>query len=222
MDRSVKILLAASVLLAGTSLAMLFRRPAPEAARPVQPAGDPLVFRERIGPQTSVAPADRPTVRIEARATDVGSLAGQLPTILKPLDPGPPPPDLARSYPGTSAAADPHWQPPPARDVLKAPSSQGSSRSHKIVDGDTLARIADRYLGDASRWPEVFQANQELLSSPELLPIGAVLKIPSHAAKPSDPSAAPAGKRLIPLPSRASENSACVSDCGPAKGDSGS
>ncbi len=38
--------------------------------------------------------------------------------------------------------------------------------------------MAQRYLGRADRSVEIYEANKDVLSSPALLPIGAVLKIP--------------------------------------------
>ena len=41
-----------------------------------------------------------------------------------------------------------------------------------------LAALALDYLGDARRAEEIFEANRQVLSDPELLPIGAKLRIP--------------------------------------------
>ncbi len=51
-------------------------------------------------------------------------------------------------------------------------------RIHLVVDGDTLAKLAARYLGSSDRYGEIFAANRGLLSKPDLLPIGAQLVIP--------------------------------------------
>ncbi len=53
-----------------------------------------------------------------------------------------------------------------------------SAHTHTVVDGDTLASLAERYLGSCSRAGELFQANRDVLSDPELLPIGVELKLP--------------------------------------------
>lgn len=52
-------------------------------------------------------------------------------------------------------------------------------RRHRIVDGDTLDRLAEKYLGDAERAQEIYEANRGLLVDPSLLPIGEKLIIPS-------------------------------------------
>jgi nucleoid-associated protein YgaU len=46
---------------------------------------------------------------------------------------------------------------------------------------DTLSDIAERYLGDRSRWPEIFALNRGALASPDLLHPGAVLRLPPDA-----------------------------------------
>ena len=61
-----------------------------------------------------------------------------------------------------------------------------SVRVHKVVDGDTLASLAQRYLGQADRAREIFEANRDVLPSPEALPIGAVLRIPPRCPPAPD------------------------------------
>ena len=56
-------------------------------------------------------------------------------------------------------------------------SGQIYERQHRIIDGDTLEKLATRYLGDPHRWREIFKANRDQLRHPELLPIGVTLKI---------------------------------------------
>ncbi len=53
-----------------------------------------------------------------------------------------------------------------------------AARTHRIVDGDSLPAIAQRYLGSAARANEIFELNRNVLSDPELLPIGLELKLP--------------------------------------------
>jgi hypothetical protein len=56
-----------------------------------------------------------------------------------------------------------------------------AGRVHRISDGDTLRKLAAAYLGDSDRYLEIFELNRATLSSPDLLPIGAALKIPPRA-----------------------------------------
>jgi hypothetical protein len=54
-------------------------------------------------------------------------------------------------------------------------------QTHIVVDGDSLAKLAGRYLDDPRRADEILQLNRGLLSDPELLPIGVELLIPPRA-----------------------------------------
>ena len=63
---------------------------------------------------------------------------------------------------------------------ITTPADQ-TARTHRVVDGDTLPALAERYLGSAARAEEIYQANRDVLSDPELLPIGAELKLPPRS-----------------------------------------
>jgi nucleoid-associated protein YgaU len=58
------------------------------------------------------------------------------------------------------------------------PETASAPPTHKIIDGDTLASLAERYLGSASRAMEIYEANRNVLANPALLPIDVELKIP--------------------------------------------
>lgn len=49
---------------------------------------------------------------------------------------------------------------------------------HTIVDGDTLAALAEFYLGSEDQQAVIFQRNRDLLDDPHLLPIGLEIVIP--------------------------------------------
>ncbi len=49
---------------------------------------------------------------------------------------------------------------------------------HIVSNGDTLEKLAERYLGDSGRALELFDLNRDQLANPHLLPIGAELRIP--------------------------------------------
>jgi nucleoid-associated protein YgaU len=55
-------------------------------------------------------------------------------------------------------------------------------RIHRIIDGDSLQKLAKRYLQDASRADEIYALNRDVLTSPDLLPIGAEIKLPTVKA----------------------------------------
>ncbi|HMO86713.1 MAG TPA: LysM peptidoglycan-binding domain-containing protein, partial [Lacipirellulaceae bacterium] len=50
---------------------------------------------------------------------------------------------------------------------------------HVVHNGDTLERLAERYLGDRARALEIFDLNRDVLENPHLLPIGAELRLPA-------------------------------------------
>ncbi len=55
-----------------------------------------------------------------------------------------------------------------------------AERRHTIRDGDTLEAISRRHYGDARYAGFLFQHNRDVLRRPDLLPLGAVLRIPAH------------------------------------------
>lgn len=54
------------------------------------------------------------------------------------------------------------------------------TRTHKVKRGDTLGRIAQKYLGKQSRYPEIFKLNKKRIKNPNRLSVGWVLKIPKR------------------------------------------
>ncbi|MCX6029958.1 MAG: LysM peptidoglycan-binding domain-containing protein [Chloroflexi bacterium] len=51
-------------------------------------------------------------------------------------------------------------------------------RTYTVQSGDTLSGIALEVYGNASRWPEIFEANRDQVSNPNMIYVGQVLKIP--------------------------------------------
>jgi len=49
---------------------------------------------------------------------------------------------------------------------------------HTVVKGDTLSAIAKKTLGNANRYNEIFEANRPMLSHPDKIYPGQVLRIP--------------------------------------------
>jgi nucleoid-associated protein YgaU len=56
-------------------------------------------------------------------------------------------------------------------------SPEATVRRHAVVEGDTLTGVAQRYYGDASLWPLIWEHN-EGLANPDLIYPGTVLEIP--------------------------------------------
>lgn len=61
--------------------------------------------------------------------------------------------------------------------TVVSPSAQ--SRLHAVAPGDTLWALATTYLGDGNRYPEIFEANKPMLSDPNKIFVGQVLRIPA-------------------------------------------
>ena len=53
--------------------------------------------------------------------------------------------------------------------------------TYTVKAGDTLSKIAKEFLGDANAYMEIFNANRDQLTDPNLIKPGQVLKIPQHA-----------------------------------------
>lgn len=75
--------------------------------------------------------------------------------------------------------------PPPAPEedlqVELGEDEQPSARFYTVVPGDTLSAIAKREYGSASAYPRIFEANRPMLSHPDKIYPGQVLRIPPTA-----------------------------------------
>lgn len=104
------------------------------------------------------------------------------------------PPKLASNFPGgPQTPVSPIVLPPSAVDT---PPSQAVIR-HRLADGDTLQELSAKYLGAADRYWDIFEANRNVLSSPDLLPLDVEIVIPL-AQKPKSPP--PQASLLVPPP----------------------
>ena len=66
------------------------------------------------------------------------------------------------------------------QDEIEVPANAAAeSDLHVVVSGDTLSKIAQTYLGDASKYPAIFEANRPMLTDPDKIYPGQVLRIPS-------------------------------------------
>lgn len=54
------------------------------------------------------------------------------------------------------------------------------SRTYTVKSGDSLSRIAQRELGDASRWPEIHELNADEIPNPDLIQPGQVIYLPEE------------------------------------------
>ena len=49
---------------------------------------------------------------------------------------------------------------------------------HTVESGDSLWKIAEKHLGNGSKYPEIFEANKPMLTDPDKIYPGQVLRIP--------------------------------------------
>ena len=56
-----------------------------------------------------------------------------------------------------------------------------TSQTYTVKAGDTLSKIAKEHLGDGNAYMDIFNANKDLLSDPNKIQPGQVLKIPQGA-----------------------------------------
>ncbi len=79
------------------------------------------------------------------------------------------------------------WQTVPGQTVSSstaAPNNLGTmtghGREHRVTIGDTLTGLAARYLGSSARYMEIYEANRDVLRSPDDLRSGMTLRIPQE------------------------------------------
>ncbi|MBT8396385.1 MAG: peptidoglycan-binding protein LysM [Gemmatimonadetes bacterium] len=62
------------------------------------------------------------------------------------------------------------------RILVEAPEPEASF--YTVVGGDTLSKIAKEQYGDAMKYPVIFEANKPMLTDPDKIYVGQVLRIP--------------------------------------------
>jgi len=80
----------------------------------------------------------------------------------------------------------PDWQKDVVADIqVNAPaaaavgtSGSAAARSYTVQSGDTLSKIAKEQLGNAGAYMKIFDANKDVLSDPDKIKPGQVLRIP--------------------------------------------
>ena len=65
--------------------------------------------------------------------------------------------------------------------AVDAPESEATVEYYVIESGDTLWGIASKHLGDGNRYPEIFEANREVIQDPDLIFPGQKIRIPKDS-----------------------------------------
>jgi nucleoid-associated protein YgaU len=63
-------------------------------------------------------------------------------------------------------------------DQLQVAQPAPEARFYTVKRGDTLSKIAQAYYGDATQYPQIFEANRPLLRDPDEIYPGQTLRIP--------------------------------------------
>lgn len=66
-------------------------------------------------------------------------------------------------------------------DQIAVDSPEPESQFHTVISGDTLGKISKHYYGDAGKYTVIFEANKPMLSHPDKIYVGQVLRIPALA-----------------------------------------
>jgi len=86
----------------------------------------------------------------------------------------------------------PDWQKDVVADIRVKPGASAQPQSpasppraamqtYTVQAGDTLSAIAKKLLGNANNYMEIFNENRDVLTDPNTIKPGQVLKIPQHA-----------------------------------------
>lgn len=67
-------------------------------------------------------------------------------------------------------------------DEVEAEDGGAASAFHEVVSGDTLWAVSKKYYGKGSRYMEIFEANKPMLSHPDKIYVGQMLRIPGANA----------------------------------------
>ena len=172
-------MISLGVILLGVCAALPFRQPLP--VRRVGHEPPPRI-------ELPLRKADTPLGLLQADASPAVGLAQQVEQSHAADPPRPirsnslealanvaPPPALPISFQPIGEDLRPtSWKPtipPPVTPPQKM-------RPYRLRDGDTLERLAERYLGDRTRADEIFASNRHVLARPDLLPVGVEILLP--------------------------------------------
>lgn len=64
-------------------------------------------------------------------------------------------------------------------DQLVVDADEPEAQFHTVESGDSLSAIAKKYYGDATKYPAIFEANKPMLTDPNKIYPGQVLRIPT-------------------------------------------
>lgn len=65
-------------------------------------------------------------------------------------------------------------------DLMTVAQPADESQYHLVAKGDTLSAIAKKFYGNANLYPKIFEANKPMLSHPDKIYPGQLLRIPKN------------------------------------------
>ena len=66
-------------------------------------------------------------------------------------------------------------------DLMTVSSPEPESQWHVVVSGDNLSKISKQFYGTPNKYPQIFEANKPMLTHPDKIYPGQVLRIPPDA-----------------------------------------
>jgi LysM repeat protein len=150
--------------------------PAREASRL---KNENLELRQQLAELRQKAPAGRaaptPIPRVAAMPA---MIVAATPPPLPPEETPQPEPEVRRAIPVAPPATAVTAGAVSPAPVASPEATPTGPRSHTVVSGDTLAKMARKYYGNSAQWPKILEANKGTLEDPTKLKIGMVLVIP--------------------------------------------
>ena len=92
-------------------------------------------------------------------------------------DPGKP--DFSNVQSGGSNVSTPAAKPDFSNVQSGGSNVSASVQTYTVVSGDSLSKIAKHFYGNANAWKQIFEANRDKISNPDMIHPGQVLTIPA-------------------------------------------
>ena len=70
-----------------------------------------------------------------------------------------------------------------ATDAAGKPAQADVNEIYEVVAGDSLSKIAKKKYGNGNLWRQIYEANKDVIKTPDVIQIGWKLKIPAKPAE---------------------------------------
>ena len=93
-------------------------------------------------------------------------------------------------YDDTTPEEDMTIEPEPVREIpppVEPKKEKAKAVIYTIQEGDTLGKVAKKFLGDASKWPDIYEANKNVIKEPSRIYPGQVIVIPENMMQAEEP-----------------------------------